>query len=160
MLDNDVGLHSSVFSGETLINFYDFAPGGGVYIGTGGSSPFINGGTTRLLPGAFRWGPAQINVTNGAYVINEGTTWVNALRVGTIHLNGHTNGWTPITTGTFTNNGTTQVTTTGVAGTNAFPATAPISWSLKTVGGAITAQPYFSQAQAANSFFTKAIAGP
>lgn len=159
MLDNDVGLHSSVFSGETLINFYDLAPGGGVYIGTGGSSPFINGGTTRLLPGAFLWGPAQINVTNGAYVTNEGTTWVNALRVGTIHLNGHTNGWTPITTGTFTNNGASQVTTTGVAGNNAFPATAPISWSLKTVGGAIAAQPYFSQAQAANSFFTKASAG-
>ena len=59
MLDNDVGLHTSVFSGETLINFYDLAPGGGVYIGTGGSSPFINGGTTRLLPGAFHGGPRR-----------------------------------------------------------------------------------------------------
>ena len=135
----------------------------GAEIGTGATLSIVEGVTSIQLAGFSQilWGPGTVNVTNGAHLVNgSGGAWANAaLQVATAQIDGNTTAWTPPVNGTFVNNGVSQVTTTGVGGTNAFPANAPISWALQTVGGTIAAQPYFSQAQAAKNFYTQASAG-
>jgi hypothetical protein len=112
---------------------------------------------------AVLWGAGTLNVANGGKIIASGTAvnaWNSTLgNVAVLQIDTKTTAWTPPATGTFTNNGATQVATTGITNANAFPANAPISWALQTTGGTPAAQqPYFSQAQVANSFYTKTLA--
>ena len=150
IVDGDANFYNVDFSGHSTIGALNIL---GLMQVVGGET--VLGG---LYSGNhFLWGAGDIDVNQGGKFLTS-VAWTN-VTTATITLEGFTTAWTPPATGTFTNNGVTQVNTAGVNGTNAFPTNAPISISLKTVGGAITAQPYFSQAQAANNFYTKASAG-
>lgn len=112
-----------------------------------------------LLPGSALWGSALMAVGGqGIFQVSggAGNTFTDALLItGQISFGGVVVGWPSAGSanqgGTFTLNGTNQVTVNGL-----FPANAPIAISLATVGGTPgTSAPYFSQAQIANSFFIK-----
>ena len=111
------------------------------------------------------WGAGTLQVNQGGALVNRtGTTWTNTVLVNAMKLTsaGLTTGTVPAVGGTFTNNGVTQVDTAASCpgGTTApcFPIGAPITWSLATVGGTpcLAGGPYFSAANTANNFFTKA----
>ena len=94
----------------------------------------------------------------GAYWNNTGSTFAlkALLTSGAIKLGTLTTGSTsPTAVSTFTMNGISEV---AVSGT--FPISAPIWWSLKTVGTTPCASggPYFDKAQTAGQFFVKSVA--
>ena len=161
LLDNDCALAGSGALASTLLGFTSLVAvqlTAGAVLNVQGSGATCNLSSSSSI----LWGQGTIDVLNGAKLVNgsaAASLWTTILAVASILLDLDNTAWTPPATGTFTNVGATQVTTAGVSGTNAFPINAPISWALKTVSGSLTQQPYFSQAQAANSFFTKTSAG-
>ena len=113
--------------------------------------------------GAAIWGPGNMTVgTLGAFQVTQlpGNDFTDALLItGVLSFQALTVGWTPQGNnnqgGTFTLNGTSQVTVTTGPGAS-FPPTAPIVLSLATVGSTPgVAAPYFSAAQIQGSFFVK-----
>ena len=121
-----------------------------------------SGEVSSVTAGSAIWGPANLALgPGGAFEVtqNPGNDFTDALLVtGTISFAALTVGWTPqgadTQGGAFTLNGVTQVAVTGT-----FPASAPITISLKTVGSTPgTSAPYFSQAQTggvSGQFFVK-----
>jgi hypothetical protein len=143
----DATVHGNVNSTLSLTNFYQvFADG----------SFFISGGIFNIRNQV--WGSFAMDAYSGANVVNRATSFaVDLTTTGAIAFGSTgatTVGYTPPVSGTFTNNGVTQVVTSGT-----FPANATVSWSLGTVGGVpcLAGGPYFSAAMTAGTFSTKAV---
>jgi hypothetical protein len=122
----------------------------------------FNSGTAIALN--YFWGSYNVVLNPGFVYWNDtGSTFAlkALLTSGTLKLGTLTTGCTaPVAGATFTANGTSQVGVTGsFAGLTAFPANAPIYFSLNTIGGTPVGLPYFSQAQVQNEFFVKAASG-
>lgn len=102
------------------------------------------------------WGSATVAVQAGSTLRNSAANFAASLLTsGALKLGTLTTGFTSPVCSTFTLNGVTQVNVAPPGGTH-FPANAPISWGLATVGGtAGTQSPYFSAAQIADQFSVK-----
>jgi hypothetical protein len=118
---------------------------------------------TTFVAAATFWGSYAVNLVagNSSYANLTGSTFAASalLTTGALTIGSASTACTSPVSGTFVANGATQVGVTGAFATNAFPATAPIYFSLATIGGTPVGQPYFSQAQIQNEFFVKAAAG-
>jgi hypothetical protein len=152
-------LASSLVDGNATFNGTTVVASGYMSVGTSSTSGahFIGNITDQysFVLGGNAWGVAALTLNPHANVWNDtGRTWVTSLLLtGALKSGTNTTAYTPPVGGTFTNNGTTQVDTTGT-----FPIGATISWSLATIGGTPCGSgvPYFSAANTSGNFFTKA----
>ena len=115
----------------------------------------IGNGLARL--NGFLWGSGSAIVDAGStFWNNTGGTWAaHMLLLSGMSFAASTTGYTAPVCSTFTLNGVTQVNVAPPGGSH-FPANAPISWSLATVGSTPgTASPYFSAATIADQFSVK-----